>query len=628
MGKMSQLPPHATVDGTEEIPVVRGPEGARESALMPAALFADAAVRPTPEEIQAAVAAAGVGAMTFAATRAELAALPPATHKSAVLGEGKRRGGFVFDSANHAAHVAADPLQGLFVAPPSDPSGASGAWVRLFDGPLNVQWFGAVADNATDAAPAILAAIAASKALGHAGSYSTGGPAVYIPAGLYYCASTIDWNHTLHLFGDGGGDAGGDPTTLRFPAGKTGLRLQYVDTSGNATLDGAGHTQAAGSIVSSLVLVGGYADFASTPEMDAHGLHAKVRFTARNVTANAFQGDGFHIVASVGGDGATRGNANGWNLDKCAAYSCRNGLYLEGSDVNAGMSHGFNASYCRRWGIFDRSFLGNTHVAPHAEANGIVDPAAPPTVVSHGGKRYAVKIGQEAGAAANAPSGSTADNTWWIYLYDGGPAAPQMPAWANGIAVRSGGSYGGDNLNAVSTFVGAYHEMGQGNGQIAQNMLGIGGNCTFAGPWLRAALGAVQLKGRVWFQGNLDVESGQINWGRSDQDRLEQFYALNGTSQNYYMGAGTSYVGGFQANPFYMGLQSYGEIRFRIGGQYAPVDVAKVQAGGLYLQAGKKLYVNDVQVVADRRPAIANHASDATVNAILAALRAHGLIEP
>ena len=41
---------------------------------------------------------------------------------------------------------------------------------------------------------------------------------------------------------------------------------------------------------------------------------------------------------------------------------------------------------------------------------------------------------------------------------------------------------------------------------------------------------------------------------------------------------------------------------------------------------GKTLTVDGVKVVGAQRPAIADHASDATVNAILAALRAHGLI--
>ena len=41
---------------------------------------------------------------------------------------------------------------------------------------------------------------------------------------------------------------------------------------------------------------------------------------------------------------------------------------------------------------------------------------------------------------------------------------------------------------------------------------------------------------------------------------------------------------------------------------------------------GKKVTIDGVKVVGAQAAAIANHASDATINAILAALRAHGLI--
>ena len=42
--------------------------------------------------------------------------------------------------------------------------------------------------------------------------------------------------------------------------------------------------------------------------------------------------------------------------------------------------------------------------------------------------------------------------------------------------------------------------------------------------------------------------------------------------------------------------------------------------------SGKTLKLDGVQVVGAQQPAISNHASDGTINSILAALRAHGLI--
>ena len=49
-------------------------------------------------------------------------------------------GVFVFDGSNLSAKVAADPYQGIHIAPASDATGASGAWVRKYDGPVCASW--------------------------------------------------------------------------------------------------------------------------------------------------------------------------------------------------------------------------------------------------------------------------------------------------------------------------------------------------------------------------------------------------------------------------------------------------------------------------------------------------------
>jgi hypothetical protein len=75
-----------------------------------------------------------------AALRADLALA--STIRPVLLSESGREGLFIFDSADHSAHVTADARQGIYVAPTSDPTGASGAWVRNFVGPMEVDWFG------------------------------------------------------------------------------------------------------------------------------------------------------------------------------------------------------------------------------------------------------------------------------------------------------------------------------------------------------------------------------------------------------------------------------------------------------------------------------------------------------
>lgn len=58
------------------------------------------------------------------------------------IGDG-REGNFRWDSSDLSTEVTADTQQGIYVAPASDPTGASGAWVRVYSGAVNVEWFGA-----------------------------------------------------------------------------------------------------------------------------------------------------------------------------------------------------------------------------------------------------------------------------------------------------------------------------------------------------------------------------------------------------------------------------------------------------------------------------------------------------
>ena len=85
-------------------------------------------------------------------------------------------------------------------------------------------------------------------------------------------------------------------------------------------------------------------------------------------------------------------------------------------------------------------------------------------------------VGQEAGASANPPSGTSADNSWWYYLSAGGVSTPNnIPAWASGATYRAGGSFRTDSDSARNLFTGCYHESGQGKAQLVQPTLVVGG---------------------------------------------------------------------------------------------------------------------------------------------------------
>ncbi|SCB16542.1 hypothetical protein [Rhizobium hainanense] len=89
-----------------------------------------------------AIGAAANTALQPIATRAAMAALVTPTFKNVYLNETDREGEFAWTSANVSAFVSTDPTQALYVPPASDPTGASGAWVRKYSGTFLARWCG------------------------------------------------------------------------------------------------------------------------------------------------------------------------------------------------------------------------------------------------------------------------------------------------------------------------------------------------------------------------------------------------------------------------------------------------------------------------------------------------------
>lgn len=118
------------------------------------------------------------------ATRAALALAGNAATAldDAYLTPGDIAGKFVFTAHDMAAALAGIPeavraVQTVIIPPQSDPSGASGAWVRVIDGPADVCWFGADRTGDVDSAPAICAAAALfPEVLAPEGEYRVAGP--------------------------------------------------------------------------------------------------------------------------------------------------------------------------------------------------------------------------------------------------------------------------------------------------------------------------------------------------------------------------------------------------------------------------------------------------------------------
>lgn len=333
----------------------------------------------------------------------------------AYLGEDGREGIFEWDASDLSTEVAADTNQGLYVAPDSDDTGASGAWVREWvrtgNGPANVRWFGAVADDSTDDSGAFVAALECLYSLIMTGTqygYGRGSPGLFIPARTkpyYLGTTTLDITHNLIIEGENGGGAAGGSTVLRWADSTTGIRVQSSTTSGGS--GGAvvtGHLGASQTIIRNLMLYGGFAG----TESESHGIQLRAMATVRDVAIFKFGGDGIHSNVSLG-SGTHTGNTNGAQLDNIFVQECRDGMHIEQVDANAWTIINPHTSVNRRYGIWKKTTLGSTIVGGLAEANGLT--AGFVAIVSIGQSWYYVLPDQEVGASTNSPPAATATIT-------------------------------------------------------------------------------------------------------------------------------------------------------------------------------------------------------------------------
>lgn len=392
-----------------------------------------------------------------------------------ILGEPGREGMFVFDGSDLSTKVSADTQQGIYIAPSSDPTGSSGAWVREFDGAIDPAWFGFAEANSgaqNDTAIQSMMACQKARAVNNGGNYQGLEP-VEFTVGTFQFASTIEiTDGTVIWRGASGGPAGGAGTWLEWPSGVTGIRVQRYNTSGATATDAEPHKGGDGSRFDGLTLVGGD----TALDTEAHGFHLRARAFITNCVIANFDGDAI-FGASTAGGATDEGNTNGTVLHNVRITGCRTGVFIDGGNSNAWHVSAVDIFGCRRWGIWDSSFLGNYFFGCQVDGCSLYAGAYPPSVVSHNGNRYYVIHGRESEASINAPSGTTTDNRWWSFLVAGGPdtSALNAPTWVSGTSYRSGGSYCTDNANARSGFFGCYHESGQGNGQFSSATMVIGG---------------------------------------------------------------------------------------------------------------------------------------------------------
>jgi hypothetical protein len=389
------------------------------------------------------------------------------TGKVSILSENGRAGTFVWDASNLQTKVTADTAQGIYVAPASAPTGASGAWVRKFNSAVNPKWWGFLSTNtaaANETAWAAMEACLASRATG-VGAARTLEAIRFTDDLTYLKTNGLDLLQGKYDIEGVGATDDATGTTIQV-SGATGIRVQRHNTSGASGTRTSAYG-ADGSIIKKMRFKGGYV----ATEGEFHGAHLRAAAFFEDCTFYGFEGDGVFV------DGNAPNNfPDESRFRNCRAVACRKGFYTDGPDANVCSFDGCDARGNRTWGFYDSSFLGCTYTGCHSASNGWDGALGSfPTGSTLGGNRYYVKVGQAVGAKTNSPSGTTADNTWWGYIAAGG-VYTGVPAWVTGTYdFREGGAYKSDDPNAANVFVSCYSEGDQNPSQLVRPTIVVGG---------------------------------------------------------------------------------------------------------------------------------------------------------
>jgi hypothetical protein len=398
-------------------------------------------------------------------------AIASAVTMAVVLVEQTGRSGiFKWDSSDLSTEVALDTANGIYKAPNEDTTGASGAWVRDHHKDVSLDWFGGLADDTgssgTDNRNAIVSMLPVIDHLNIVEVYSPG---------RRYVSAQVDLKQVVFFKGTGGSALSAEPlpSCFRFPQGSAGFTINDFYSLGYTTL-GVPTTSAHGSSFERIRIQSGTdsqlnntfgAGASYDANAEADGILLRTRAYISNCQVVGFRRNGVAVLAGSDGN-PLHGNANMWCVQRSRITqngSC--GIYVEGTDANAGMTFFNDLSINRRWGLLDAGFLLNTHIGNHTESNGVGNGTTDiDSICSHAGKRWVVAFGRENDAATEEPGTGTA----WIEVVDKTGGRP----WANGFIVVSGGPF---TFRNGHLWFGGYNEEGQGPAQIVDGSFVISG---------------------------------------------------------------------------------------------------------------------------------------------------------
>lgn len=297
---------------------------------------------------------------------------------------------------------------------------ANGAWVftKTPGLMLDVSQFGRLyADGIGDDYAVIQAALDAGPAVGS----DVSGFRVFLPRGRYRTSQTLKLRRCIIFEGEGSGSFSGYGTTIVPDKGCQGLVISGVFDSGIAgmradfaivrnlvvqfpagaqtTTWAATTAYSTGDLITPTAAVpahhwvfecttagttaGSQPDF-TIPDLgdtvvdgtvtwtarSINGIDVKVKSTIENVSIINSPGNGVYLRGAVTDTPST--NCNEWVMRRVTAMGAKmNGFFIDGRDANAGYAEKLFASTCGYWGVYDSSFLGNTHIGHDTDGNGL-----------------------------------------------------------------------------------------------------------------------------------------------------------------------------------------------------------------------------------------------------------------
>ncbi|MEM9146919.1 MAG: hypothetical protein AAGC57_12020 [Pseudomonadota bacterium] len=443
---------------------------------LPLATTADAGLMSAADKQALAAATGGTGGMAVEITRNDITATSidaglATIRTTGFASPGDGGGGLYVRAASEPAHDA-------------KVQSADGAWWALApqDGRINVLQLGAQRTQ-DGSAPSVDAYAAFASAIDAAGLFQTGTQGVAlevaVPPGRYLIGQTLELRSAVRLVGQAStGIVKGWAVQLDFPniAGIVVHDARSIGTGSSfENPDNAQTTAAGGAAIEGLFLRAPDAD--NGFDVSKPGIRMHARCLIRDVHVGQFAGHGVHIEADVS---ATATNANTWNIfNLTTSFNGGSGIFVAGDDANAGQAFGLDMTTNGRYGIEDRSFLGNHYFGVHTQANGTRTSGKDlsTSIVTQGGATYSAAIGaSEADLVATQPG--TNEAVWRQDYSTTSVDSNLAPAWASGQPVGTyvhGGAVLADGPVNRTIFSGLYNEQNQSLPVIDHRVTVIGG---------------------------------------------------------------------------------------------------------------------------------------------------------